>query len=180
METKWAQKAQDWIDADNNVSFPDGAEDGVYNAQNPPYLTGNWPMLSTSELLSLPGFDIGRFQKLAPFITALPIHDAKINVCTAPGVILDSLTHKYEYAANPDALIKGRKTGCFPDLNTLQNSVDPSRLQIFNAEASEKSDYFRLTTRVTLGSTEFTLYSLLYRGGNASRITPILRSFGTT
>lgn len=180
IEPKWAQKAQDWLDADNNVSFPDGAEDGVYNAQNPPYLTGNWPMMSTSELLSLPGFDNARFQKLAPYITALPIHDAKINVCTASGLILDSLTQRFEYTTNPDVLIKGRKTGCFPDLNTLKSSVDPSRLAIFNAEASEKSDYFRLTTRVTLGSTEFTLYSLLYRDAQTKRVTPILRSFGTT
>jgi hypothetical protein len=41
-----------------------------------------------------------------------------------------------------------------------------------------KSDYFRLTTHVTLGTTEFTLYSLLLRGGGG-RVTPLLRSFGT-
>ena len=180
LEPKWAQKTLDWIDADNNVTFPDGAEDGVYNAQTPPYLTGNWPMLSTSELLSLPGFDLTRFQKLAPYITALPTHEAKINVCTASGLILDALTQRFEYTNNPDALVKGRKTGCFPDMNTLKNSINPSQLATFTAEASENSDYFRLTTRVTLGSTEFTLYSLLYRDSQTKRVTPILRSFGTT
>jgi hypothetical protein len=35
-----------------------------------------------------------------------------------------------------------------------------------------------LTTRITLGTTEFTLYSLLLRG-NGGKITPLLRSFGT-
>jgi hypothetical protein len=34
-----------------------------------------------------------------------------------------------------------------------------------------------LTTRVTLGTTEFTLYSLLKRGNG--KTTPLLRSFGT-
>jgi hypothetical protein len=34
---------------------------------------------------------------------------------------------------------------------------------------------FPLTTRVTLGTTEFTLYSLLWRGGG--KVTPLLRSF---
>ena len=64
IDPKWAQKAQDWLDADSNVSFPDGGEDAVYNSQNPPYLTANWPALSTSELLSLPGFGAERFQNL--------------------------------------------------------------------------------------------------------------------
>ncbi len=40
-----------------------------------------------------------------------------------------------------------------------------------------KSSYFQLTTRVTLGTTQFTLYSLLYRGNQ--KVTPLLRSFGT-
>jgi general secretion pathway protein K len=169
IDPKWAQKAQDWLDA-------------VYNSQNPPYLTANWPALSTSELLSLPGFGAEQFQKLAPFITALPIHDARINTCTASGRLLDILTKEYQYTDNPDILIKGRKTGsgCFPDMKTLENTLDPSRLKVFREEASEKSDYFRLTTRVTLGSTEFTLYSLLYRDSQTKRVTPILRSFGTT
>jgi type II secretory pathway component PulK len=41
-----------------------------------------------------------------------------------------------------------------------------------------QSQYFQLTTRVVLGTTEFTLYSLLYRGGS-TKVAPILRSFGT-
>jgi hypothetical protein len=40
-----------------------------------------------------------------------------------------------------------------------------------------RSSYFQLTTRVTLGTTQFTLYSLLYRGNQ--KVTPLLRSFGT-
>ena len=43
----------------------------------------------------------------------------------------------------------------------------------------DKSTFFRLTTRVTLGTTEFTLYSLLQRGATGGKITPLLRSFGT-
>ena len=43
----------------------------------------------------------------------------------------------------------------------------------------DKSTFFRLTTRVTLGTTEFTLYSLLQRGATGGKITLLLRSFGT-
>jgi hypothetical protein len=35
------------------------------------------------------------------------------------------------------------------------------------------------TTRVMLGTTEFTLYSLLLRGGTNAKVTPLQRSFGT-
>ncbi len=181
IDPKWAHLARDWIDADSDVDFPDGAEDAVYNAQTPPYRTADWPMLSTSELLSLPGFGAERFQKLAPFITALPIHDSTINVCTAPGLVLDSLTaNSREFTGDPEALVKGRKTGCFPAKDALLNAAGTAGAAELGKLMSEKSDYFRLTTRVTLGSTEFTLYSLLWRNPDSKRVTPILRSFGTT
>jgi general secretion pathway protein K len=179
LEPKWAQLARDWIDADNNPDFPEGAEDSVYLSQSPPYRTANWPMQSTTELLSLPGFGVERYQKLAPYVTALPTRDAKINVCTASGLILDSLTlNQRLFSGNPDALIKGRKSGCFPDLATLKNQVSPTDWDGMKDQVVQKTDYFRLTTIVTLGSTEFTLYSLLWRN-SSKKATPILRSFGT-
>ena len=47
--------ARDWIDADDQPGEPDGAEDSVYTSQTPPYRTGNWPMMSPSELMNMPG-----------------------------------------------------------------------------------------------------------------------------
>ncbi|MBS0612415.1 MAG: type II secretion system minor pseudopilin GspK [Proteobacteria bacterium] len=180
VDEKWAQMIRDWIDADSDVSFPDGAEDAVYNSQTPPYLTGNWPMLSTSELLSLPDFGLENYRRLAPYVTALP-PGTPINVCTAPGWVLDSITGHDEFTKNLEFLDKSRKSanGCFPDTQTLARDMSAVQKQAVQNLLSEKSDYFRLTTIVTLGTTEFTLYSLLSRkGGN--RVTPILRSFGTT
>jgi general secretion pathway protein K len=181
LEPKWATLARDWIDADTQESFPDGAEDSVYTSQDPPYLTSNWPMMSTTELMSLPGFGAERYQKLAPYITALPTTKPQINVCTAPGYVLDMLTGSSEFGGNPETMIKFRKTRCFPTIDELTANMPADQKAKTRLLVSEKSDYFRLTTRVTLGSTEFTLYSLLLRGGGgASRVTPILRSFGTT
>ena len=88
LETKWAGLARDWIDADDNPGSPDGAEDSVYTSQTPPYRTGNWPMMSTSELMNLPGFDAARFRKIAPYVTALPTAVATVNICTASLVVL--------------------------------------------------------------------------------------------
>jgi general secretion pathway protein K len=179
LEPKWAAIARDWIDADDQPGEPDGAEDSVYTSQTPPYRTGNWPMTSPSELLNLPGFGADRYRKIAPYVTALPTATAKINVCTAAGKVLESLADNLsgEYSGSPEVLTNGRRTGCFPDVPTFTNVLGPSAQQILN-RFSDTSSYFRLTTRVTLGTTEFTLYSLLFRGAGG-KVTPLLRTFGT-
>jgi len=180
LEPKWAQLARDWLTAGNVPSVPFGAKDAVYTAQDPPYRTGNWPMTTPTELMALPGFGIDRYRKLAPYVTALPTATSNINICTAPAVVLESLSSNLtgEYTGNPDLLANGRKAGCFPDMATFGNTVGPKLLAAINGRFSDSTSYFRLTTRVTLGTTEFTLYSLLLRG-QGGKVTPILRSFGT-
>ena len=176
LEPKWAGLARDWIDADDIPGSPDGAEDQIYTSQIPPYRTGNWPMMSPSELMNLPGFGADRYRKIAPYVTALPTATATINICTASAPVLESLTPKSE-GYTPEVLANGRKTGCFPDPQSFGNILGAQQTTI-GKYYSTKSQYFRLTTRVTLGTTEFTLYSLLYRG-NGGKVTPMLRSFGT-
>jgi len=178
IEPRWAGLARDWLDQDDAVGNPDGAEDSVYTSQTPPYRTGNWPMMSPSELMNLPGFGADRYRKIAPYVTALPNANTKINLCTAPALVLESLAEGLngEWSNSPAVLSNGRKSGCFPDVQTFNNVAGPKALANMNPVGTQSS-YFLLTTRVTLGTTEFTLYSLLYRG--SSKITPLLRSFGT-
>ncbi|HTV95326.1 MAG TPA: type II secretion system minor pseudopilin GspK [Steroidobacteraceae bacterium] len=180
LEPRWAGIARDWIDADDQPGQPDGAEDSVYTSQTPPYRTGNWPMMSPSELMNMPGFGADRYRKIAPYVTALPTATATINVCTAPALVLESLADNLsgEYSGSPEVLVNGRKTGCFPDVPTFKNVLGPQVAAQIASRFSDTSSYFRLTTRVTLGTTEFTLYSLLYRG-SGGKVTPLLRTFGT-
>ncbi len=180
IEPKWAGIARDWIDADIVPGEPDGAEDAVYTAQTPPYLTGNWPMTSTSELLALPGFGLDRYQRLAPFVTALPTAIPSINVCTASARVLESLADNLagEWSTNPDALVTGRKGGCFPDINTVKTIAGSANAGAIAAIITDGTAYFLLTTHVALGTSEFTLYSLLSLG-QGGKVTPLLRTFGT-
>jgi general secretion pathway protein K len=181
VEPRWAGLARDWIDPDDNVSDPDGAEDAVYTSQTPPYRTGNFPMLSASELLNLPGFGADRYRLIAPYVTALPNTNNTINICTAPARVLESLVEGLsgEWSGNPAVLANGRKTGCFPDRTTFTNvaTTFAGPKAMAGIPIDTKSSYFQLTTRVTLGTTQFTLYSLLWRQN--SKVTPLLRSFGT-
>jgi len=178
LEPKWAGIARDWIDADDQPGEPDGAEDSVYTSQTPPYRTGNWPMMSPSELMNMPGFGADRYRKIAPYVTALPTATAKINICTAPAQVLQSFAENLSSDYTPELLASERKSGCFPDKQTFANVLGPTVAAAMASQYSDTSLYFRLTTRVTLGTTEFTLYSLLYRtpGG---KVTPLLRTFGT-
>lgn len=176
LEPKWAAIARDWIDADDMPGSPDGAEDQVYTSQTPPYRTGNWPMMSPSELMNLPGFGADRYRKIAPYVTALPSATVSVNICTAPSPVLESLAENLNGEYSPEFLANGRKQGCFPDLNAFRNVVGPKLLASLTGRYDQKSNYFRLTTRITLGTTEFTLYSLLLRGN--AKVTPLTRSFG--
>jgi general secretion pathway protein K len=178
LEPKWAAIARDWIDADDVPGSPDGAEDSIYTSQTPPYRTGNWPMMSPTELMNMPGFGADRYRKIAPFVTALPTATASINICTAPSEVLESLTPSLNGEYGPQVLAAGRKSGCFPDLKTFRTVVGAQGIAAISGRYGSTSNYFRLTTRITLGTTEFTLYSLLLRG-NGGKVTPLLRSFGT-
>jgi general secretion pathway protein K len=178
LEEKWANLIADWVDSDVTPNTPDGAEDSVYLSQTPPYLPGNLHITSISELLALPGFGRDRYDRLAPYITALP-PNLPINICTASGVLLDAIANRTEYSSDPANLANERKqaNGCFPSMATFKNGLqgDAANSQgLINTTTS----YFRLRTFITIGSARFTLYSLLYRDPDG-HVRPILRTFGT-
>jgi len=178
IEPAWATAMADWIDQDVQPGFPDGAEDTVYTGLNPPYLTANMPITRASELMALQGFGAERYARLKPYVTALPV-GTPLNVCTAPGVVLDSLSaDTREFGLNPEDLAKRRKDVCFPSLEDMRGSLGDETYNQLKNSLTESSNYFRSTVWVTIGTTQFTLYSLLARGG-AGSVRPALRSFGS-
>jgi len=178
LEPTWASMMADWIDEDTQPGFPDGAEDNVYTGQSPPYLAANMPITRASELLSLPGFGPERYAKLKPYVTALPV-GTKLNVCTAPGIVIDALVENVrEFGLSPEDLAKRRENGCFPTLADLRGSFGDEEYNKVKDSIGESSNFFGATVWVTIGTTDFTLYSLLVRG-QGGLVRPQLRSFGT-
>jgi general secretion pathway protein K len=189
IETKWAPMLVDWIDVDIVPQSIDGAEDSVYMGQTPPYRTPNRYITSTTELLALPGFGRERYLALAPYIAALP-QGTKLNVCTAKDKVLDAFlpAGQTEFSATAGQLDKNRAAattaGCFPTLANYQAALgtpQPTGAPRTNASTTtqklgQASQYFRLTSFITIGSTEFNLYSLLYRDATGA-VRPIQRSF---
>ena len=179
LETKWASLIADWIDADNQPNFPDGAEDSVYLSQTPPYRPANLPVTSISELLALPGFGRDRYNRLLPYIAALP-PGTTINTCTAPGMVLDALSAKTEYGnINPQQLLARRQTeGCFPTPAVFQASLADQAKTAGGVSVLPTSHYFRLRSVITIGTARFSLYSLFDRD-DAGQVHVVLRTFGT-
>jgi general secretion pathway protein K len=178
IEPTWATAMADWIDQDTQPGFPDGAEDSVYTSQDPPHLAANMPITRPSELLVLPGFGAERFAKLRPFVAALPV-GSKLNVCTAPGIVLDALSEtSREFGLNPEDLANRRKDACFPTLDDLRGALGDQAYNEVKNSLTESSNFFRATVWVSIGTTEFTLYSLLARAGPGP-VRPVLRSFGS-
>ena len=82
--------------------------------------------------MNLPGFGADRYRKIAPYVTALPTATATINICTAPAIVLESLADNLsgEYSRNPELLTNGRKSGCFPDVQTFTNILGPNAAKL--------------------------------------------------
>ena len=58
-----------------------------------------------------------------------------------------------------------------------QRPVQPQRPQGAQSKFGQTSSFFRLTSVVTIGSTEFNLYSLLYQDANVHMVRAVQRSF---
>jgi len=181
LEPKWALIIADWIDTDVQPNFPDGAEDPTYTGLTPPYRTANMPLTRASELLAIAGFGLDRYRKLEPFVTALPI-GTTINLCTASPELLDALVAgRRQFTLARDNTAETRKQRCFPNKQDYESGLSAKEKEelVQGKVIDQTSSYFRSTIWVTIGTTQYTLYSLLYRSGNNGLVRPILRSHGT-
>jgi general secretion pathway protein K len=162
----------DWLDPDADLRFPSGGEDATYAGADPPYLTANATITSTSELMAVAGFDRDIYTRLAPYITALPI-GTKLNVNTASDVVLSSLSDDIDIGT-AGSLVEERAGGEFQDIDaTFDGLVDPDVLRTIDGV----SEHFLLTATVTLGTNQLTMRSVLQR--DPSGITRALfRSLG--
>lgn len=185
LETHWAGDLANWISMSPTPPFPDAAGDTAYLELDPPYHMPNRAITSTSEMLALPGFGRARFLKIAPYITALP-QAVEVNYCSASAQVLNAFLGHQEYS-DPAQFAKDRAAagGCFPSQAEFQAAFantgtgplgvaqQSTFLQNFTAQTSS---WFRLSTYVSAGPTEFAFYSLLYRDPSSGKVRVILRS----
>lgn len=188
LERDLAAKVLDWIDPDQVEEFG-GAEDGIYTAQTPPYRAANTWFTTTTELMAVDGFIDNRttdarqdaFSLIERYVAALP-SGQKINVNSAEDPLL--LAMSKDSGSRDAAPLRANRPYC--DLLAAQGTASS-----FMADAKGVIDenfankyldvgtsFFQLKVLVTLGTTQLTMYSLLYRDANGLVITK-LRYFDT-
>lgn len=154
-----AEALADWMDADNEAQ-PGGAEDEVYLALQPPYLTANRPLIDLSELALVRGFDDKVRLRLGGFVSALPVFTAVNANTAAPEVmaaVIDGLTLE---AAK--GLIEERKKTYFRDRADFLSRL-PAGMVVTKDELGFNSDYFLVQVRVTIGTAQSRGAALLAR-----------------
>ena len=153
----------DWIDEDDETSFPGGAEDLAYLAMAQPYRAANQRIVQIEELYSVKGFDATTVAKLKPFVTALRDR-TKININTAPQEVLSAVLPKFDKAALNE-LINRRMTHPF---NAIEGDRGiKSYLKDTPAATVDmlgfNSDYFSVALGVSTGGTQVRQTALLQR-----------------
>lgn len=173
LDSRIAGITADWIDANQEAGFPDGAEDAIYTGFTPPYRTYNQPLTNVSELAALEGMDKASYDRLRPHVTALPGRTS-INVNTATAEVLRSLDDSLDEAA-VERLMSLREEGGIPNIaDTFSTLVSPEMFSLL----TESSGFFRLKAVVQIDTVRVTYFSILQRSPNGT-VTTILRSLGT-
>ncbi len=173
LQTRPTDAIIDWLDADVNTTIPDGAEDGYYLNLEQPYRSANQAMVSISTLKLVRGFrekqNAKDYERIKPFVCAYgKLSD--INVNTAPVEVLLSLADDISSEAN-EAVLQ-RKNTPFENLEDFLK-LGALKTKITNTTGlSVKSDTFLLQTRLEIGLTRKTIYSIINRSSDG--VTSIL------
>ncbi|MCW8919198.1 MAG: type II secretion system minor pseudopilin GspK [Gammaproteobacteria bacterium] len=170
----------DWIDADQEITFPGGAEDETYMRHEQPYRTANGPLHSPTELLLLEGVDAQLYQLLRPHVTALPVEGApgtRINVNTATPEVLRSLVEGMS-PGDAEALIEGRGAEGYADVAAFlaQEALAGRALQAERLTVA--SEYFLVVGQVQFGALSQQRHSVLQRDATGASRT-LMRAQGT-
>lgn len=166
----------DWIDANQEPTFPGGAEDGLYLGRDVAYRVGNQGFQSVSELRLVAGFqDPEIYEAIEPYVTALPssLSATAINVNTAPGPVIQSMAENVQQD-RVQSILEMQENGGFETSDGFVEAVGVNIPVPFTVN----SNFFRLTARADIGSASVTMYSLLFRNDSGAT-TAIARSFGT-
>lgn len=159
IDPSFAGVIADWIDADGERGFPNGAEDDAYSGLDPAYRTPNLPITTASELTAVAGMEPEVARLLQPYVTALPV-GTSINANTASPVVIASLSDDISLS-QAESLVEERGEEDFADVeSTFEGLVEDDMLPRIDSV----TNYFLLTSTVSIGTAQYTMYSVLNRG----------------
>lgn len=159
----------DWEDPNDQITGPGGAESGYYASLDPPYAPAHAPFVSVTSLRLIKGVTPSVYARLTPYVSALPAKTA-LNINTAPAMVISAVVPDYSLS-RARALVAQRGKQGFPSVSAFQALTQ--RRTAF--PLTLKSSYFLLAVTTTIGSTQLSLYSVLYRNAQGA-VQAIVRS----
>ena len=153
---KLSEAVIDWQDADEEISGTMGAENSYYQGLPQGYLAANSKFHNVEELKLVRGFEDQKYLQIVDYVSALPASDSKVNVNTAPAMLLASLDPKLDINAVEQALQKRQvNLEHFSNINDLWvtepfKQVSPDVQSQVNALLGVQSNYFKAKIEVLL------------------------------
>ncbi|WP_372880805.1 type II secretion system minor pseudopilin GspK [Psychromonas sp.] len=149
-----AESTRDWIDENDSSDAALGAEDSYYQARDVAHLTANNLMTDISELRSVQGVGPKTYEKIEPYLCAIPSREQKINVNTVDIEQVEILYALFKDELNIslddfNSLLQDRPTSGWANadeffaMNIFQGVTITAPLK---AQISVSSDFFQLTS----------------------------------
>lgn len=190
----------DWLD-EGDFTTLNGYESPDYRSGNTPYYAADQKLTTLGELRYVRGFTDSIINKLRPYVTVLPVNNARININTTTSEVLTSLNslRGAELDSSSVSLFLARRLeenfAGFPpsEIQRAQTAIIgavPFNGGAINGGAiagmlQTNSQFFEVTTQVNLGDFRFCSYSTLFRPslgqdtGTSNTVTILNRHYST-
>ncbi len=165
--TNLAAVIVDWLDKDE-VTSSGGKEDDLYLEKTPAFVSANTAMADVSELRQLDGMTTEYYQRLAPYVTALPKStDAQpgaeskatsININTVSEQVFSSFGENISLSQAQSVL-----SAQLSKKYTAQNEFDPSSFGGISTNISYTSEYFEILIAANFDKRWSYLRSVVHR-----------------
>jgi general secretion pathway protein K len=175
IETPYAERLLDWLDADQQVSGAYGAEDNQYLLQQPAYRAANRALADVSELRLLLEMNEIDYQRVSPHVSALPA-EATLNVNTASARVLASVAEGLSLSA-AQGLVAARGSEGYDNPASFTARLTGLQLQPQSQALGVGSQYFQVVSEVRIGDRRQILRSTLHRASDG-RIYVLARDLG--
>jgi general secretion pathway protein K len=151
----------DWMDADSETQYPNGAENVYYLALEQPYRAANRPLAEIGELSLVKGYDSSIIERLRPYVTVLPQPGA-INVNFSPAEVLAAVAENMSLA-DARLLVQQRSLNFFKDVADFRDHLPNGGIIMSDGSITVSSQFFLVTGRATVGRAQVNTQALLLR-----------------
>jgi len=169
-----ADSLVDWIDQDQKVTGPGGAEDLLYLSRKPPHRAANRLLADTGELLQIAGYNRKIVHKLAPYVTTLPFSGVKININTCDPLLLRIVGQRILDEDSAKSLVEGRGENGYKSIGIVSSMpVFAGQGNQLNQSITVSSQYFEVSSTAELSGVVYRLISWIQR----KQVTSVMRRY---